>query len=319
MHSKDNLYSVSDDRHLNIDVNKLSAESYITQRVGDVFAQTTVNARAIPTGTGAINVLMIGDSIIYNQAPDYVKADIESHGYTANMVGTLFAPVSPSIEKHEGHSGWSAAYFTHKNISRTYPVPIGSEQAYIDGTLPQGKNFYNPFVVASSATNSRNGYIFDASSYKTRFNIPDVDVVVIGLGTNDLRDSELSALQADYYDEMKIIINSIKAAWSGVKVLIGTPSTADVQVRTDLWGKSVAINRYAQQLANEMVDVYYIPLNAISSPDAGYLLSGAGQGFTNTVTSSLSDTIHPANSSRYELWQQTAPYIVAAKQNLLEY
>lgn len=320
LYSSGNASSASGYEVLEIDASKFSASSYFTQRIGDIFAETPVNVRAVGAGGGtAIKVMMLGDSITNGGAAKYVYDKLSLKGFAPTMVGTNKYG-GDARYMHEGHNGYTTAYYTNKDKIDGYviPVQIGDEGAYLNGTIEGNVNRYNPFIKPSNSANSRNGYEFDASFYRDRFNIADVDVVVINMGTNDLRDYPENTLDEYYYTEMKIIIESLRAAYPNVTILLGAISTIDTKVRTDLWGSSVAINRFAQQLASELSYVYFVPMNAMSNPDAGYSINGTASGHTQTKMGTIKDPVHPASATRIEFWEQVTAYIAAAKINLLE-
>lgn len=315
--SKTTGYSRSSRDQLVFEPSKLSATSRLILRDTRQSALRTVQdftVKIAPAGGGqAPKILMFGDSIIHgSHAPDILDPILVAQGYAPVWLGTM---TTVGGRKSEAHSGIETTDFTARDISRYDPVPVGGEAAYLASPSP---NDFNPCIRLATGGdpvgNVFNGYIFDAAFYQSRFSLATPDVVLIALGTNNIRDRNEPALSTNFYDDMRIMLDSCRAAWPLAQIQITLTPTAASADRDALWSKYVALIEKLKQLIADRADskLKLIPAWAHVCNEAGYPI---GTGTTDTlgaVTAALTDSIHPADSSRAELWQTISAYLASA-------
>lgn len=322
--SKTEAYTKQDNQLLEIDLSKVGSAAQIMFRNDSNFGLRTLidmNVKGIGAGTSAVKILMIGDSIIWNDGSDIVKQALEDHGYSPTFIGTLFAPISLNDQPHEGHSGWETGDFTNLIHDRSAPIPVGDEAKYMAGTAPYAaKNEFNPFIRLATGSDDpsviRDGYVFDAVFYRDRFGFgADVDCIFIGTGTNDLRDRPDSTLTSIYNSEINLMINSLKVAFPNAAIVLCTPNTANTTSRNNLWSKYYRLHREAMSIAKarSAERVYFAPIHAMTCPEIGYLTTGSVDTNSGAITGTFNDDIHPYHGSRIQTWYNAAAYVAAAK------
>lgn len=270
-----------------------------------------------PAGGGqAPNILMIGDSIIHGSAaPNILEPILVAKGYAPAWIGTMTAS---STRRHEGHSGINTSQFVARDLARFQPVPVGGEAAYL---ALANRNEFNPCIRLAQAGDPPekvfNGYIFDAAFYQTRFGLATPDVVLIALGTNNIRDQNEPALSSNFYADLNIMLDSCRSAWPAARVLLTLTPTAASADRNALWPKYIAVIEQLKAVTADRADpqIKLLPAWAHVNNEAGYPLGSGAADKLGAITVGLSDSIHPAQSSRAELWQTMSAYLACAAKN----
>lgn len=170
------------------------------------------------------SLLAIGDSTVDHDVMTQKLLDyFTTKGKTITLLGTLGADGN----YNEGRAGWKATdYLTNRVYS-------------VDGRV---NPFYNPSVQT-----------FDFSYYMTNQGYSAPDFVVIQLGINDLGDN--SQTYANIWVAIKIMIDSIRAYNSNIKIILNLPTTPTAnQDNIAAWlprykNRVVSYDQYAQEHA----------------------------------------------------------------------
>src|SRR5690606_12221768 len=135
-------------------------------------------------------------------------------------------------------------------------------------------------------------------------------------GTNDIRDRDEPTLSAQFYSEMKLLIQRIRAAWLNVKIILSLPNTPADSERDMLWQNEYApvIRKLMQLRADFAGDgkVFLAPSWALSTSEAGYSITTSSATIdvlSGGLVGSLADNIHPQYAARYQLAHVLSAYI----------
>lgn len=275
-------------------------------------------------------ILMIGDSITNRQGAWLLDQYLTAWGYLPDWVGTLHGSTSPTNSMSntgpmgEGREGWETGDFTYAITNRALIVAPGGEATYLALTKA-GQMDYNPFLRAATggddADDIRNGYVVDVADYLSRFDLDDPDIVVIGLGTNDVRDQEASAIRETVEANIALLIRRIRADLPDATIIVWCPGTARDVTRDALWR-----DEYIPMLGGLMdavagaedAAVVLAPIWAMAPPDGGYsLTTSATDATTGTITATPDDAIHPVGGARAATFRALAGYIAAAMADTL--
>ena len=275
-----------------------------------------------------VNVLMIGDSICNRQGAQFTKQALEAMGYAPSFIGVMHGSGSPTNTADatgplgEGREGWETGDFTYWETNRVLEVAPGTEEAFLNmAKTAQARynGFIRPATGADPAELIRNGMIFDFAYYLSRFNFAAPDVVTITLGTNDGRDLDASVIRQVFKDNLTIMISQIFKAVPSAKIILGMPGTGYDEIRRQMWTEE-----YTQMIAvfGELEAAYpgkitVAPLWAMCNHETGYNYAFATTSPDGFVTGRWSDSIHPVRNNRRQLYTSLAPFIAAAKQNLI--
>ena len=291
------------------------------------FMQLTLKNVPVQTGSPVIKVLMIGDSIT-NYAGAYILDQyLRELGFSPVFIGTLrgAGPGESATGTGgllgEGRHGWQARDYTYA-ISRRLVVEVGQEAAY-QAMAKSTKVNYNPFLRAATPEDSvnlvRNGYVFDAAFYQSRFGLDTPDVVVSLLGTNDALNVDPASIYSEIQDADRIMHSQIKAAWPVAKILRSVPGTAIDDVRNALWSSTytsmiAGIQKSATDIGSP---VAIAPLWAMANHESGYAVPASAPGDDGFISGNWSDDIHPTGSARYAYYRAMAPYVAGLKLNII--
>lgn len=269
-------------------------------------------------------VHVIGDSISNRGGLYYTQQYLNKHGYSATFIGTMLASDASNSASSNGtylgecREGWETGDFTYQITNRVNLVAAGEEAIYqaYDKSMKWTHNPYLRLATESDDSNIvRNGYVFDFQFYLSRFGLDTPEVVTIGLGTNDIRDLDEPTLSIDFYSNMKLMINQIMKVSSNIKIVLFIPGTSYEATRNLHWiTEYVPVIQQLQKLSNEFANVILMPAWTINSQEASYTftandtdsISGAGYG-------TFSDSIHPIQASRFQIFNYLAANIVAVK------
>jgi lysophospholipase L1-like esterase len=285
-----------------------------------------------PYPGAAPNVLGIGDSILNRQGAQFLSEALTAAGYSANFIGTM--PGSASVANPndmsgpmgEGREAYSTGNYTYADISEiTIPLAPGDEAAYLAMSKVERRN-RNPFIRAATGADDpaivRNGYVLDFAFYQARFSLPTPDVIVYALGMNEfIRVTNGNDLYAYMLDNEKLMMQRIRAAWPDVKILRCLPGLPFQKTRNPQW-----TDRYIPMIRGVMANLNVladskntlVPSWTFANPETGYTTANdIVDPITGIHQVEISDNTHPVGANRRRLYQGIAPYIAAAKLNLI--
>jgi hypothetical protein len=291
----------------------------------------TIKNVAVQAPPVSPKILIIGDSICNRQGGYLLNQFLQELGITAQFIGTMHGSSNASNSGDtsgvlgEAREGWETGDFTNAITDRALILAPGDEQHYREEMTKTEQRDHNPFARAATgddpASLVRNGYIFDPAFYQARFDLDTPDIVLQGLGTNDVRDRTAGTIYDHVLDNDRIIQTQIRAAWPNAKIIRFVPGTANNVERNALWASHyLPLIRAIQKSMSDLGDskALLAPLWAMTNPDAGYTYSGsAGPGVDGFYAVDWSDSIHPWQASRLALFQALAPYVAAAAINLI--
>ncbi len=283
-----------------------------------------------PIPAAAPSILMIGDSITNRGMAQLVKNRLSAWGATATMVGTLIGSAEGSAstvmdgDLGEGREGWEFGDHTYAVTDRAQIIAPGDEAAYLAMAKDQARE-YNPFVRAATGGDPgefvKNGHIFDFGFYLSRFSIAAPDIVMIGLGTNDIRDRVAEGLAEAVTDNLSIMHQQIRAAAPAARIFIWFPPAPRSPDRDALWAeKYVPLIRalIAYQRGAADPGLFIVPAWAMASQEVGWrLLDPAADPATGVASSTLADDVHPVDVARQQIAEVLASYIACAAANLI--
>lgn len=212
--------------------------------------------RIITENLANCSAIVIGDSIIDF---DILTMDLLNYFTSKSKTLTLLGTLGSGLNKNEGRSGWKATdYLTDK----TY-----------EGVI-------NPFYNPTSAT-------FDFSYYMTNQGYSAPDFVVLHLGTNDLYNSGISAIEPTW-NAIKTIIDSILSYNSSIKIILDLVTSPN----SNQDKHSVFLPSYQ----NRVVRYNQYALEHVSST---YQSTNVRVSYSHLVldpTSDINDHVHPTNA-----------------------
>lgn len=333
--SRQTYVRVSDD-DLVLELSRSGATAQLMLRsAGDVSGlrnQTTLTVAVAPTGASAsATILMIGDSITNRGQAALVRDRLTAWGVTPSMIGTINGALPESGQvtgeggaPGEGREGWEFGDYTGAILDRALIVSPGSEADYL--ALPKDtRREYNPFLRAATGGDApavvRNGYVFDFAYYLSRFSLAAPDIVLIGLGTNDIRDRNGAALIDAVTDGMAIMHTQIRASASSARIFFWFPPSARSPGRDALWEikyAPVIKAMIAYQRAAADPNLHIIPAWAMANQEIGWSLMDAAVNPATGVSSSvIDDDIHPRDTTRQQLAEVLAAYAACAAHDLI--
>ncbi|MDF2793565.1 MAG: hypothetical protein K0S85_1318 [Pseudomonas orientalis] len=294
------------------------------------FMNLTVKNVPVQSVVKTPKILIIGDSICNRQGGFLLKQYLQELGITAQFIGTMRGSAVPnnsldaSGELGEAREGWESGDYTNAVTDRALIIEPGAEDAY--KAMPKNdQRERNPFARLATGSDPasivRNGYVFDPAFYQARFGLETPDIVINGLGTNDVRDRTASTIYDLALGNETIIASQIRAAWPSAKIVRFLPGTAVNVERNALWTSHyLRLIRAIQKSMAERGDANSLlaPTWAMTNPEAGYAFSAAGPvGEDGFYAVDWSDSVHPWQASRLALFQALTPYVAAAAINLI--
>ncbi|WP_256677188.1 MULTISPECIES: SGNH/GDSL hydrolase family protein [unclassified Pseudomonas] len=307
-------------------LNLRDLESPSTRR----FMPLTLKNVPVQTVPLSPKILIIGDSICNRQGGYYLKQFLQALGLTPQFIGTMKGSAVASNagdttgELGEAREGWETGDYTNAITDRAIILPPGQEDAYKEMSKTDQRD-RNPFARAATGSDPssivRNGYVFDPAFYQSRFGLATPDIVLQGLGTNDVRDRTAATIYGHVLSNDTIMHDQIRAAWPNAKIIRFVPGTAVSADRNALWTSHyLPLIRAMQKSIADRADAKTLlaPLWALTNPDVGYSFSAAGAaGEDGFYAVDWSDPVHPWQASRIATFQALAPYIAAAALNLI--
>lgn len=293
------------------------------------FMKLTLKAVPVQSPVVPVKILFIGDSIGNRQGGVFLRQYLEELGFAPTFLGTLPGSANAANanditgELGECREGWETGDFTYAITDRVGKVLPGEEAAYMALAKPERWPI-NPFLrvatEADAADIVRNGYVFDPAFYQQRFGLATPDVVIITLGTNDVRDRTAATIYDQVLANDTLMLQQIKAAWPNAKIIRSVPGTSVDVTRNGLWQTHYTpVIRAMQQAASNLAysKLTIAPLWAMTDPESGYSVPATAPGSDGFISGDWSDAIHPVGSSRYGLYAALAPFVAAAAINLI--
>ncbi|MGO1160533.1 SGNH/GDSL hydrolase family protein [Brucella sp. C7-11G] len=276
------------------------------------------------------NILIVGDSISNRQGAFFLKQYLTAAGYLPNFIGTMRGsalaptPTSGNGGNADGplgecREGWESGDYTNAIIDRSFPIAPGDEASYLAMTKTQQRD-YNPFIrLATSEDDAaivRNGYVLDFGFYQTRFGLVVPDIILLALGTNDIRDRGADVVAGLVYENILLMINRMRAAWPNARIVVTIPGTSRDATRDGLWTeKYIPVIRSLMRAVSTANDnkVVLAPVWAMVNQDAGYTLTvSETDPVTGVQTAVPNDAIHPIDGNRSAIFRALAGYIACA-------
>ena len=281
------------------------------------------------TTNPVVNILMIGDSIGNRQGGTFIRKYLSQMGAGVNFIGTIKGTATGTTggldngELGECREGWETGDFTMQVNNRVIVIPVGQEAAYM-AMIKKDQWPRNPFLRVATGTDPveyvRNGHIFDPGFYQSRFGLATPDVVYVGLGTNDVRDLVEGVVGTEYYTNMTIMLKQMRAVWPSAKFILSIPGTSNCSERNELWTKEYSqILRKMRDLPKDLADTDIIiaPAWAMVDHNTGYTFPTTALGEDGFYRGTFTDMVHPRGSTREGFYKALAPFVLAAKLNLI--
>lgn len=286
------------------------------------FMQLTLVDVPIQSPAVPIKVLVIGDSIGNRQGATLIKQYLEAQGFTVTFTGTMPGsalandPNDATGGLGEAREGWETGDYTYAQTDMASIVAPGTEAAYLSGSKAY-KYSRNPFLRAATGDDDssivRNGYVFDAAFYQSRFGLQAPDVVLSLLGTNDASHRTDATVYAEVLANDTLMNAQMSEAWPNAKIIRALPGTAFDTNRNALWSTRYApVIRAIKDAAAANPAVIVAPVWAMTDPEGGYPLPVVPAGSDGFLAGNFSDATHPAGSSRHSLFASLAPFLAAA-------
>lgn len=282
--------------------------------------------KAAPGAGDPVRVMLIGDSITNRSLGAAVRDKLVASAYRPEFIGTLLgkrmrgSPGSGVLG--EGREGWSFSDFVRGGNGTAEKSLLGPEQEDIarytgsDDRLKAGINpFLRPAGPADDRSLVRNGYVFDFGRYLERFNLPVPDVVVIGLGTNDIRKSRQAAPDL-VGDGLTVLCKAIRKAAPRARIGLWMPALARTDGMEQRWRMQVSVIERMLAWQREASDprIEVIPVWAQMDRDTAWLPDqrNAPSADFDGDPRAVRDPIHPAALGIDEIAESLAAYIADA-------
>lgn len=305
-------YMPSGERQIVVDPDQCGTTGYLEWRrkgaLGRRDLQDIVEMvvhRADPV-TKTVKVLLIGDSLTNRRMAAKIAPKLASLGITPQWIGTLAGSNSDVISGDtyitdasgplgEGRDGWKIAEFI--NMVPTYGAAYDDWAAYNAGNKAYRKE-RNPFLKvasgeATSGTNQLvyNGKVFSLANYLTQTSQATPDVIIIGLGTNDM-------FQTDYLSYMstglRVMLAQCRAAAPNARIGWWFPTNPVSYSGLSVRAKAQAIIRQsvAQIIALNDSKIFEIPVWASLNPNMGWRLNAGTVDAIGVKSVVINDTVH---------------------------
>ncbi|MGW8202968.1 hypothetical protein ACWGM0_10525 [Sphingomonas bisphenolicum] len=285
-----------------------------------------VLVKAVPlTVAKTVKLMLHGDSISNRQMAQFIKAYLESWGFTVIFVGTINGSASSTDAQNEAgplgeaKEGWAFSdvlgYDMTDGDVPYGPLPVGQEAAYMALSKAE-KNKWNPYlcpVADSSAatpivTIGGQQYRYDLSFFEQRFapfGFVRPDIVPLNFGMNDRNEQGAVKALEQVKQGYGYILDEIRRAWPATQVIVWA-SAMPVDLTGDAaWQGSWApiINAIiaivkARRDAGD-TNIHLCSAWAHQSAEVGWSLNaGVTDSVTGIRTTTISDIIHPFGIAR---------------------
>lgn len=282
-----------------------------------------------------INILLLGDSISNRQGTFLMDQILKDYGYEPNWVGTLNGSASPTNAGddtgflNESKEGWETGDYTFRVTDRALPLAVGDEYKYSKMSKAEKWNI-NPFIRLPNESDKDedivNGYVLDFNFYINRFkaffpNMVEPDIILFGLGTNDVRDRREENIYNDVLFNDSIFLTKLRSQWKNTKIIRFVPNTSRNSVRNNLWNtkytKVFDAIIQSDKVRKDKLS-YIAPTWCLTNSLSGYKDKGNTSSNSLLVDTSFTDAVHLYDSSRLSLFETLSAYTIAAFENKLK-
>ena len=289
-----------------------------------VFTSEVQHQRA-PTGAGKqVSVLLFGDSITNRGLGAAVRDVLSECHYQPLFIGTMLGGRArgrrgPGV-MGEGREGWAVADFVYsaidKDVTSILGDEVGAAASYSQMTKAQQLRI-NPFLRKARPDDPAqmvlNDYRFDFSIYLQRFSLPVPDVVMLGLGSNDV--SETRQLAPDVVrNGLRIMCRAIREAAPKTRIGLWMPSIAATEAMRPRWPLHQAVVRTLIDLQRDLGDplVNIVPVWSHMDRNTGWLADTPQRsGAVGSAPDVIKDPIHPGAIGVMQMAEPIAAYIAA--------
>ncbi|WP_416463183.1 SGNH/GDSL hydrolase family protein [Sphingomonas sp. VDB2] len=319
------------DNVIELDPSRMGSTATLTVRtIGNRTARLvktlSVMVKTVPLAAAMTVILMLwGDSITNRQMAQFIKAYLESWGFTVIFVGTINGSASSTDAQNvagplgEAHEGWAFSdvlgYDMTDGDIPYGPLPVGQEAAYMALSKAE-KNKWNPYLcpVGSSSASTPivtvggQQYRADLSFFEQRFapfGFVRPDIVPLNFGMNDRNEQGAVKALEQVNQGYGYVLDEIERAWPATKVIVWS-SAMPVDLTGDAtWqGSWAAIINAVTAIVKARRDAGKINVHLCSawahqSAEAGWATSaGSTDSVTGIRTTTISDIIHPFGIAR---------------------
>lgn len=282
-----------------------------------------IHHKMAPLGQGrSMNVLLVGDSITNRGLGMAARDILQSSGYRPNFIGTMLGGRvrgrrGPGA-MGEGREGWAVADFVYSVIDKDVTTVLGDNRDEIDAYLRMPKSQQlrvNPFLRVARPDDDivmvRNRYRFDFAAYLRRFSLPVPDVVVLGVGSNDVSEARARA-PGIVADGLRIMCRAIREAAPMAKIGLWMPSiaaTSAMRVRWPLHQPVVqTLIDFVRTFGDPLIEV--VPVWSHMDRDRGWL-PDPQQGTDALSEGVIKDPIHPGTIGVDQMAEAIAAYVAS--------
>ncbi|MGW8204412.1 SGNH/GDSL hydrolase family protein [Sphingomonas bisphenolicum] len=319
------------DNVIELDPSRMAGTATLTVRtIGNRTARLvktlSVMVKTVPLAAAMTVILMLwGDSITNRQMAQFIKAYLESWGFTVIFVGTINGSASSTDAQNvagplgEAHEGWAFSdvlgYDMTDGDIPYGPLPVGQEAAYMALSKAE-KNKWNPYLcpVGSSSASTPivtvggQQYRADLSFFEQRFapfGFVRPDIIPLNFGMNDRNEQGAVKALEQVNQGYGYVLDEIERAWPATKVIVWA-SAMPVDLTGDAtWqGSWAAIINAVTAIVKARRDagktnVHLCSAWAHQTAEAGWATAtGVTDPVTGVRTTTISDIIHPFGIAR---------------------
>ncbi|BBF70180.1 SGNH/GDSL hydrolase family protein [Sphingomonas bisphenolicum] len=319
------------DNVIELDPSRMGSTATLTvrtlgNRTARMIKALSVMVKTVPLAAAMTVILMLwGDSITNRQMAQFIKAYLESWGFTVIFVGTINGSASSTDAQNvagplgEAHEGWAFSdvlgYDMTDGDIPYGPLPVGQEETYL-GLSKAEKNKWNPYLcpIGSSSASTPivtvggQQYRADLSFFEQRFapfGFVRPDIVPLNFGMNDRNEQGAVKALEQVNQGYGYVLDEIERAWPATKV-IAWASAMPVDLTGDAtWqGSWAAIINAVTAIVKARRDagktnVHLCSAWAHQTAEAGWATAtGVTDPVTGVRTTTISDIIHPFGIAR---------------------
>lgn len=285
--------------------------------IGSANAKRVTMAVSKGAGSGAPKVALIGDSITNRQTAYFANDRLTGWGYAPNWIGTMNGSVSDSSNGNaggplgEGREGWALSDYLYTDLDgEAAPLAVGGEAAYL-ASAKASKLPVNPFIRAATGGDDpaivHNGYVFDYAFYLVRFGLATPDVIVVGLGMNDVLEETAEQARSQIVTLGAEMLRSIRAAAPAAKIGVWFPPISRLASTDGRIGavEGIDVVRAWLEVVTALADpnIELINMHALITTETGDAASGSPLVAT--------DIVHPIGLKRRQLANVISSFIAA--------
>jgi hypothetical protein len=311
-----------------------------------LYKSLTVNKKTVPIAPGSQSpkVMLFGDSISHYQTGAFLKALLESWGFTPSWVGTINGSSTGTTGSGgplgETRPGWSlygdllghAPNADDNDVSGGI-VPVGGEAAYLalsNDDRRKAQPFLRPYQAGDVAervvTIGGTQYTFDFRFYLNRFSLADPDVILLNFEKNDENENvSVATAISNVGLGYPILLNAIREALPAARIVVWA-SASPRHLRTtgqdgfgaygdDAWDALQAlilkgiVSMVRSRRATDPL-LHLCSVWAHQSQEVGWSLTLGAADTYGVHTAAISDTLHPQGVTRDQHCEALAAAIV---------